>query len=195
MFLSEGIEIASEEAPEEVDKKIRAVGRLAIAFFGDVPVATLVFERIFEFLEFVWNMPKGWVKSHGRNRHGQAGREIDPNAELREAHEQVAPVATEVMAAADLSAPEKRRRVVEHLTPRLTDEYLLTQWDMSTRIARTALGSAVVGRPRMKTGASPRTGRSKRGWSCGTGTRPRRAACRPGSPARSAAGLGRWSMS
>ena len=72
MFLSEAIEKASEETPEEVDKKIRAVGRLAISFFGDVPVATLGFERIFEFLEFVWNMPKGWGKSHGRNRHGQA---------------------------------------------------------------------------------------------------------------------------
>ena len=50
MLLSEAIEKAAE-GPAEVEKKVRAVGRLAIAFFGDVPVATLGFERVFEFLE------------------------------------------------------------------------------------------------------------------------------------------------
>ena len=146
MLLSEAIEKAAEEAPDEVEKKVRAVGRLAIAFFGDVPVATLGFERVFEFLEFIWKMPKGWGKGHGRNRHGQPGREIDPLAEQREADAHDAAVLAEVMATPDLTLPEKRRRVVERLTPRLTDGYLLVQRDMFARIARAALGSAVVGR-------------------------------------------------
>ncbi len=45
-----------------------------------------------------------------------------------------------------LSIPDKRRRLVQELTPRLTDGYLFVQRDMFNRIFRAALGRKRVGR-------------------------------------------------
>lgn len=146
MLLSEAIETACAEAPAEVELKIRTVGRVALAFIGDVPVTTLTLETSFGFLRTLWQLPKAWGKSHGRNRHGQSGRDIDPLAEIRVADDHDRRIVEAVLADDSLSWPDKRRRLVHDLTPRLTDGYLVVQRDMFQRIVRAALGAHRVGR-------------------------------------------------
>ena len=60
MSLSEAVEKECEEAPVDVEKKIHATGRLAVAYFGDVPVASLTLDEMTAFLKFVCDMPKNW---------------------------------------------------------------------------------------------------------------------------------------
>jgi len=50
MVLSEAIERACEKAPQDVENKIRVIGKLALAHFGDVPVSSIVLEQSFDFL-------------------------------------------------------------------------------------------------------------------------------------------------
>ena len=144
--LSEAIEKACEEAPQDVENKIRVVGKLALAFFGDVPVASIVLEQSFDFLYLVWMLPKGWGKCHGRNRYGQEGRELCPLQEIRDADAKYIALLEKIKNLDTLSVPDKRRRLVQELTPRLTDGYLLVQRDMLNRIYRAALGRTRVGR-------------------------------------------------
>ena len=146
MPLTEAIEIASRKAPTDVEKKIRAVGRLALAFFGDVPVATLSRDRVQEFLKFVWNMPKNWGQRHGKNRFDSIGSELDVHEIKRMADAEDAATLAEVLADTSLSLPEKRHRLVQKLRPRLVDSYLYVQRDMFNRIVRAALGAAATGR-------------------------------------------------
>ncbi|MBV0893139.1 hypothetical protein KTN05_15085 [Paracoccus sp. Z118] len=146
LLLSEAIEKACTAATPDVETKLRTVGCLARAFFGDVPVATLPYDQIVEFLHFVWNMPKGWGKSHGRNRFEQIGRVLDPRDEQRVADQQDAALVKDILGNNRFSIPEKRRRLVEGLTPRLTDNYLFVQRDMFNRIVRAALGAAATAR-------------------------------------------------
>ncbi|MGR3495646.1 hypothetical protein [Citreimonas sp.] len=146
MLLSAAIEKACKEAPQDVEMKIRVIGKLALAYFGDVPVSSIVLEQSFEFLFIVWMLPKGWGKAHGRNRHGQAGRDLCPLQEIREADAKDARLLEEIMSLEKVSVPDKRRRLVQELIPRLTDGYLFVQRDMLNRIFRAALGRKRVGR-------------------------------------------------
>ena len=146
MQLSAAIEKACEETPPDVEKKIRAVGDLALAFFGDVPVATVSRDQAFAFLKFVWNMPNNWGQLHGKNRHEKVGSGLDPHQIKGEADAEDKAILDRVLANASLSFPEKRRRLVEKLRPRLTDGYLFVQRDMFNRIVRAALGAAATGR-------------------------------------------------
>lgn len=146
MRLSDAIEKACEEAPKDVENKIRVIGKLALAFFQDVPVTSISLEQSFEFLFKVWMLPKGWGKAHGRNRHGQPGRVLCPLQEIRDADTADAALLKDVMGLDTLSLPDKRRRLVQGLKPRLTDGYLFVQRDMFNRIFRAALGKKRVGR-------------------------------------------------
>ncbi|QPZ92048.1 tyrosine-type recombinase/integrase [Thioclava electrotropha] len=146
MLLSEAIEKACEEAPQDVETKIRVIGKLALAYFGDVPVASIVLEQSFEFLFKVWMLPKGWGKGHGRNRHEKIGKDLCPLQEIRDADARDAQLLEEILNLDTLSVPDKRRRLVQELIPRLTDGYLFVQRDMLNRIFRAALGRKRVGR-------------------------------------------------
>lgn len=146
MLLSEAIQKACEKAPQDVENKIRVVGKLALAYFGDVPVASIVLEQSFEFLFNVWMLPKGWGKGHGRNRHEKIGKDLCPLQEIRDADAKDAQLLEEILDLDTLSVPDKRRRLVQELTPRLTDGYLFVQRDMLNRIFRAALGRKRVGR-------------------------------------------------
>jgi len=146
MLLSEAIEKACEEAPHDVETKIRVIGKLALAYFGDVPVASIVLEQSFEFLFKVWMLPKGWGKGHGRNRHEKSGKDLCPLQEIRDADAKDAQLLEEILNLDTLSMPDKRRRLVLELIPRLTDGYLFVQRDMLNRIFRAALGRKRVGR-------------------------------------------------
>ncbi len=146
MLLSEAIEKACVEAPQAVENKIRVIGKVALAYFGDVAVASIVLEQSFEFLFQVWMLPKGWGKGHGRNRHEKIGKDLCPLQEIRDADAQDDQLLEEVMNLDALSMPDKRRRLVVELIPRLTDRYLFVQRDMLNRIFRAALGRKRVGR-------------------------------------------------
>ncbi|MFA8386515.1 MAG: tyrosine-type recombinase/integrase [Pelagibaca sp.] len=146
MQLSTAIETACEEAPPDVETKIRAVGCLALAFFEDVPVATLSRDRVFDFLKFVWNMPKNWGQLHGKNRHETVGSGLGPIQIKLAADAEDKALLDEVLSDASLTVPEKRFRLVQKLRPRLTDGYLFVQRDMFNRIVRAALGAGATGR-------------------------------------------------
>lgn len=146
MLLSEAIEKACEEAPHDVEIKIRVIGKVALAYFGDVPVASIVLEQSFEFLFQVWMLPKRWGKGHGRNRHEKIGKDLCPLQEIRDADARDAQLLEEILNLDTLSVPDKRRRLVVELIPRLTDGYLFVQRDMLNRIFRAALGRKRVGR-------------------------------------------------
>ena len=146
MLLSEATDKACEEAPPDVETKIRVTGKLALAYFGDVPVASIMLEQSFEFLFNVWMLPKGWGKGHGRNRHEKIGKHLCPLQEIREADARDAQLLEEILNLDTLSVPDKRRRLVLELTPRLTDGYLFVQRDMLNRIFRAALGRKRMGR-------------------------------------------------
>lgn len=113
MLLSDAVDKACEDATSDVEAKLCTVGRLAMAFFGDVPVATLPYDRVVEFLQFVWPLPEGWGKDHGRDRFEQTGRDLDPREETRLADERDAALAAEILANDCISVPEKRQRLVE----------------------------------------------------------------------------------
>ncbi|ANT61826.1 hypothetical protein AYJ57_15270 [Salipiger sp. CCB-MM3] len=146
MRVSDAVEKACDEAPRDTESKIRVMGKLAIAFFGDIPVASISLEQSFTFLHAVWMLPKGWGKGHGRNGPDQVGRDLCPLEETRQADEKDAHVLAEIMSLEHLSVPDKRRRLVLELTPRLTDGYLFVHRDMLNRIFRAALGRSRVGR-------------------------------------------------
>jgi len=146
MLLSAAIEQACAEAPGEVESKIRVVGKLALLHFGDVPLTSMALEQSFEFLRMLWMLPKGWGKSHGRNRYNQSGRELSPLDEIRAADLKDGKLVEELLSCDEVSLPDKRRRLVTELTPRLTDGYLFVQRDMFNRIAKAALGAKRVGR-------------------------------------------------
>ena len=146
LSLSEAIEKACAEAPRDVENKIRVVGKLALAFFGDIPVSAIALEQSYDFLNMIWMLPKGWGKAHGRNRHGQAGKDLCPLSEVRDADTKDAKLVVEVINLDMVSIPDKRRRLVQELTPRLTDGYLFVQRDMFNSIFRAALGKKRVGR-------------------------------------------------
>ena len=146
MTMVEAIEKAAEEAPPDVETKIRAVGTLALSFFGDVPISILSHEQCVNFLKFVWGMPKNWGQLHGKNRFERIGKGCDPRQIKKEADEQDEALVAETVADQTLSAAERRLRLVQELRPRLTDGYLFVQRDMFNRIVRAALGGAVAGR-------------------------------------------------
>lgn len=79
MTLSEAIERAAENAPADVEKKIRTIGKLALDHFGDIAMTMLTYEGALGFLEAVWWMPKTWCRSHGKNRYNPIGKEIAPS--------------------------------------------------------------------------------------------------------------------
>ena len=146
MRLSEAVEKAADAAPASVEVKIRTVGVLALDHFGDIAMTTLTYGRVLEFLEFLWWLPKHWGKSHGKNRFNQEGRDLRPSEERIIADERDAAIIEAVLADNGLSRPDKRRRLVDDLTPRLTDGYLIVQRDMFQRVVAAALGKRRVGR-------------------------------------------------
>lgn len=146
LLLSEAIEKACEEATDEVEKKIRVVGKVALAYFGDISVASLTLEKSFELLHLLWMLPKGWGKSHGRNRYEKTGNVFDPVGETQQADAIDRDLIAAALADETMSVPDKRRKLVNELTPRLTDNYLVVQRDMFQRIVKAALGARRVGR-------------------------------------------------
>ena len=62
MLLSEAIEKACLEAPCDVESKIRVIGKLALAFFGDIPASAIVLEQSFDFYTWFGCCPKAGAK-------------------------------------------------------------------------------------------------------------------------------------
>ena len=146
MRLSEAIEKAKNDAPDEVAKKIGSVGKLALDFFGDVSMTELTHQRTVEFLEFVWWMPKNWGKVHGKNRFNGIDRSPPPSEERRGADAADKKLVAVVLADQSLTQPDRRQKLVAGLTPRLTESYTIVLRDMFRRIIVAALGNQRVGR-------------------------------------------------
>jgi integrase len=146
MTLSEATRKALAEAPASVERKIQVVGDLAVAIFGDVPVRSLHQQGVMDFLEFVWWLPKNHGKAHGKNRFKREGKALCPKAERAEADARDAELVASILADETLSKPDRRRLLVEQLTPRLTDTYVVVLRDMFQRIVKAALGARAVGR-------------------------------------------------
>ena len=144
--LSAAIEKACEDAPVEVEKKIRAVGVLANAYFGDVTMAGLTSDQVCDFLKFVWNRPNNWGQLDGKNRFEQVGSGLTPHQIKDAADAADKALIEEVIADSTRSVPEKRLHLVQELKPRLADGYLYTQRDMFNRIYRAAMGAAATAR-------------------------------------------------
>lgn len=146
MQLSAAIARACEDAPVESEKKIRAVGVLSNAYFGDVTMASLTRDQVCDFLKFVWNMPKNWGQLHGKNRFEQVGSGLTPHQIKDAADAADKALIEEVLLDSTRSVPEKRLCLVRELRARLADGYLYTQRDMFNRIYRAAMGSAATAR-------------------------------------------------
>ncbi|MDE3028616.1 MAG: hypothetical protein KGH84_09475 [Paracoccaceae bacterium] len=144
--LSEAIEKAAENAPEDVEKKIRTIGKLALDHFGDIAMTMLTYGSTIGFFEAVWWMPKTWGRSHGKNRYNSVGKGIAPSEERRLADEKDARIIAEILADTSLTRADQRRKLAEQLTPRLVDVYVVVLRDMFQRIVGAALGRRTVGR-------------------------------------------------
>ena len=146
MCLTEATRKAADSAPREVAKKITTLGRVAVERFGDVPVASLSFDDVVGFLEFIWWLPKHWGRAHGKNRFTSEGRDLTAADYRAEADAKDAALVEQVFGDARLSHVERRRVLQSELTPRLTDSYVMVLRDHLQRIFRAALGNKRVGR-------------------------------------------------
>jgi hypothetical protein len=146
MCLTEATQKAADSAPREVARKITTLGRVAVERFGDVPVASLSFDDVVGFLEFIWWLPKHWGRAHGKNRFTSEGRDLTAADYRAEADAKDAALVEQVFGDARLSHVERRRVLQSELTPRLTDSYVMVLRDHLQRIFRAALGNKRVGR-------------------------------------------------
>lgn len=113
--------------------------------FGDVPVASLSFDEVVGFLEFIWWLPKHWGRAHGKNRFNSEGRDLTAADYRAKADAHDAALVEEVFGDPGMSYIERRRTLQSELVPRLTDQYVLVLRDILQRIFKAALGNARVG--------------------------------------------------
>jgi hypothetical protein len=106
---------------------IDAIGKPAIAFFGDVPISTLTKDRQKDFFLFASRLPRNHGKTHGKNRfHPDQPKSRDAKYErtkadeIAEADEKDEAVTEEIRGMENLSNAEKRALLADRLTPRLT---------------------------------------------------------------------------
>ncbi|MEC8668530.1 MAG: integrase [Pseudomonadota bacterium] len=128
---------------------IDAIAKVALAFFGDVPVATITTDRQTEFFKWMSRLPKSHGKGHGKNRFCPDAPK-DPSKALVtkddeiEAADEADYIATEALRDRDdLSDLEKRALLSEQLVPRLTNSTLKRNRDGLNRLMKgaRALGS------------------------------------------------------
>lgn len=108
VLISTAVGAKAAVASRDMERKFRAVGRLLIAYFGDVPLSILNDDLLVKFLLWCRRLPRDHGKAHGRNRFEQTGREVDPWAEIAEAGERDAAARREIEAREDLSLADER---------------------------------------------------------------------------------------
>lgn len=105
---------------------IDAIGKVAIAYFGDIPIETVSKDKQKEFFVWMGRLPKNHGKKHGKNRFcsdAPKNPEIynrTKNDEIADADAADDAVIHELRFKNSISNVEKRALLSERLTPRLT---------------------------------------------------------------------------
>ena len=102
-------------------RKFEGVGRLLVAYFGDVPLGTLDDQKILDFLLWYRRLPKTHGRAHGRNRYTSIGVEPDPHAEIARADAEDETNRLRILDLEGLSDLDRRARLADELVARVTD--------------------------------------------------------------------------
>jgi len=124
---------------------IDAIAKLAIAYFGDVPVSTVTKDRQKEFFVWMARLPKSHGKTHGKNRfcpdqpkNVKSKYSWTKQEEIEDADRIDEEIMADIRERTDLSDPEKRSLLAEQLTPRLTLRTIHRNRDGLNRLFRAA---------------------------------------------------------
>lgn len=130
---------------KDMKGNIDAIGKLAVAYFGDIPIETVSKDKQKAFFVWMGRLPKNHGKKHGKNRFC---RDAPKNSEKynRTKHDEIADadaaddaVIDEVRAKNSISNVEKRALLSERLTPRLTLTTLRRNRDGLNRLFKAAI--------------------------------------------------------
>jgi integrase len=127
---------------------IDAIGRLALDYFGDVPVTSISGDDQEQFFLWMARLPKRHGKAHGKNRFTEKaraeGRPLKERAPVTK-HDEIAradledeAIMQEIRARTDISDIEKRALLSERLTPRLSLKTLKRNRDGLNRLFKAA---------------------------------------------------------
>jgi len=147
--LSDAWERAFKRHPTKSMKgNIDAIARVAIEYFGDVPVSMITRLKQEEFFAWMARLPKSQGRSHGKNRHTERarreGRPVEEHQQLTKQDEiDIADAKDEaeteaLRARTDICDLEKRALLVEKLVPRLTMTTLRRNRDGLNRLFKAA---------------------------------------------------------
>ncbi len=125
--------------------KIDAIGKLAIAYFGDIPIETVSSDKQEAFFVWMSRLPKDHGRKHGKNRFCRDAPK-SPEKYNRTKHDEIADadaadklVFDEVRAKNNISNVEKRALLSERLKPRLTMTTLRVNRDGLNRLFKAAV--------------------------------------------------------
>lgn len=147
--LSDAWERALQRHPTKSMKgNIDAIANVALAYFGDVPVATITEAKQEKFFAWMARLPKTQGRSHGKNRHTEKARregrltketqQKDKQTEIDIADALDEAVMEDIREMDGISDLEKRALLVEKLQPRLTMATLRRNRDGLNRLFKAA---------------------------------------------------------
>jgi len=129
---------------KDMKGNIDAISKLAIVYFGDIPVETISKEKQKDFFVWMSRLPKNHGKRHGKNRYCRKDPK-HPEKYLRTKHDEIAEadavdaaIIDEVRFKNNISNVEKRALLSERLTPRLTLSTLRRNRDGLNRLFKAA---------------------------------------------------------
>jgi integrase len=130
---------------KDMKGNIDAIGKLAIVYFGDIPIETVSKDKQKAFFVWMGRLPKNHGRKHGKNRHCRDAPK-NPEKYNRTKHDEIADadaaddaVIDEVRAKNSISNVEKRALLSERLTPRLTLTTLRRNRDGLNRLFKAAI--------------------------------------------------------
>ncbi len=145
VFLSDAWSEALNLHPsKDMKGNIDAISKIAIVYFGDIPVETITKEKQKDFFVWMSRLPKNHGKRHGKNRYCRKDPK-HPEKYQRTKHDEIAEadavdaaIIDEVRFKNNISNVEKRALLSERLTPRLTLSTLRRNRDGLNRLFKAA---------------------------------------------------------
>ncbi len=147
VLLSQAWEQTRKNHPTpSMQSSIDAFARLALEFFGDIPITSLSKERQKAFFAWMARLPKKQGKGHGKNRFKSEAAVVLKNDEIEKADAEDHIVIEALRQRTDISNAEKRALLTEKLVPRLTMSTLRNKRDALKRMLVSAqdLGATQV---------------------------------------------------
>lgn len=135
--IADAVAAACKGKTEEMCRKLRCTGQLAIEFLGDVPLDLLA-ARADDLLLLLSRLPKTHGKNHGRNRYEKVGRTISKRDEVAEADAKDALEIAALEGREDISDAQKRSILAQKLEARMTTTNLQRHLDRLHEILRAA---------------------------------------------------------